>query len=132
MNQDWAFRLALVVERAAKIDANTWVARLQQQAHLVAHGRAAQVIEPHKTTLDPLRTALTREWYVRVFDDQVRKRLGVAAGNRGHRHRDRARCRMPPRRDRLPHPWPRWVAGAEPRRTRAGSRAERLHRPGRS
>ncbi len=78
MDRDQAFRLALVVERRARTDANSWVGRLQQQAHLVAHGRAAQVIEPHKTTPDPLRTALAREWYVRVFDDQIRKRLGVA------------------------------------------------------
>ncbi len=32
---------------------------------------------PTRTTPDPLRTALTREWYVRVFGDQVRHDLGV-------------------------------------------------------
>ncbi len=48
MNRDQAYRLALVVERAARTDAAAWVARLQQQTHLVAHGRAAQLIEPHK------------------------------------------------------------------------------------
>lgn len=77
MHRDQAFRMALVVERMARTDAGAWVRRLRQQAHLVAHGRAAQVIEPQRTTPDPLRTALSREWYVRVFEDQVRQDLGV-------------------------------------------------------
>ena len=78
MDRDQALRLAVVVERRARTDAATWVDRLQQQAHLVARGRAEQVIEPQRATSDPLRTAVTREWYVRVFEDQVRQALGVA------------------------------------------------------
>ena len=73
MNRDQAFRLALVVERRARLDAAIWVERLPQQALLIARGRADQVIEPNHTTRDPLRAALAREWHVRVFEDQVRQ-----------------------------------------------------------
>lgn len=84
MPRDHAFRLALVIERRARADADAWSARiLQQGARLLARGRAHQVINPTAESSDPLRTNLMREWYVRVFEDHALRgasRLPVAAG----------------------------------------------------
>jgi len=41
----------------------------------LARGRADQILEPDRA--DPLRAALKREWYVRVFTDEARNRLGL-------------------------------------------------------
>ena len=75
MDRDQAYRLALVLEARARLDASTWVARLPRQVNLLARGRADQIIEPNRA--DPLRTALAQEWYVRVFTDHARNQLGL-------------------------------------------------------
>lgn len=75
MDRDQAYRLALVLEARARLDASTWVARLPRQVSLLARGRADQIIEPDRA--DPLRTSLAREWYVRVFTDEARNQLGL-------------------------------------------------------
>lgn len=75
MDRDQAYRLALVLQARARLDASTWVARLPRQVSLLARGRADQIVEPDRG--DPLRTALAREWYVRVFTDEARNQLGL-------------------------------------------------------
>lgn len=75
MDRDQAYRMALVVETRARLDAREWVARLPRQVSVLARGRADQVLEPDRG--DPLRTSLAREWYVRVFTDQARNQLGL-------------------------------------------------------
>ena len=75
MDRDQAYRLALVVEARARLDAREWVARLPRQVSVLARGRADQILEPDRD--DPLRTALAREWYVRVFTDEARNQLGL-------------------------------------------------------
>lgn len=76
MDRDQAYRLALMLEARARLDASTWVARLPRQLSLLARGRADQIIEPNQSK-DPLRAALSREWYVRVFTDHARNQLGL-------------------------------------------------------
>lgn len=76
MDRDQAYRLALLLEARARLDASTWVARLPRQLSLLARGRADQIIDTTRTD-DPLRTALSREWYVRVFTDHARNQLGL-------------------------------------------------------
>lgn len=76
MDRDQAYRLALMLEARARLDASTWVARLPRQLSLLARGRADQIIEPNQSK-DPLRAALSREWYVRVFTDHARNELGL-------------------------------------------------------
>lgn len=76
MNRDDAYRLALMLEARARLDAGTWIARLPRQLSLLARGRFDQVIEPSQSN-DPLRSALSREWYVRVFTDHARNQLGL-------------------------------------------------------
>lgn len=75
MDRDQAYRLALIVEARARLDARSWVARLPRQVSVLARGRADQILEPDRD--DPLRAALKREWYVRVFTDEARNRLGL-------------------------------------------------------
>ena len=75
IDRDQAYRLALIVEARARLDARTWVARLPRQVSALARGRADQILEPDRD--DPLRAALKREWYVRVFTDEARNRLGL-------------------------------------------------------
>jgi len=75
MDRDKAYRLALIVEARARLDARSWVARLPRQVSVLARGRADQILEPDRA--DPLRAALKREWYVRVFTDEARNQLGL-------------------------------------------------------
>ena len=45
MDRDQAYRLALVLQARARLDASTWVARLPRQVSLLARGRADQIVK---------------------------------------------------------------------------------------
>ena len=73
IHRDIALRIAVTTEQRARDDAGRWINRLPDQARLVGQGRAERVFDA--TGADPLRAALAREWFTRVFEDETRKQL---------------------------------------------------------
>lgn len=74
MHRDIALRMAVITEQRARQEARRWAEKLPEQAGLVGRGRAERILDA--TGTDPLRAALAREWFARVFEDEVRKHLG--------------------------------------------------------
>lgn len=69
-----ALRLAVNLEDHARAAAKRWIEQLPEQAGLIGKGRAERTID--STGADPLRAALSREWFARVFEDEALKRMG--------------------------------------------------------
>lgn len=69
-----ALRLAVNLEDRARAAAKRWIEQLPEQAALIGRGRAERTID--STGADPLRAALSREWFARVFEDEALKRMG--------------------------------------------------------
>lgn len=62
--------IALITEQRARQEARRWINHLPNQAHLVGRGQAERALD--STGADPLRAALAREWFTRVFEDETR------------------------------------------------------------
>lgn len=69
-----ALRLAVNLEDTARAAARRWIEQLPDQAPLIGRGRAERTIDTHGA--DPLRAALSREWFARVFEDEALRQLG--------------------------------------------------------
>lgn len=74
IHRDIALRIAVITEQRARQEARRWTDKLPEQAGLVGRGRAERILDA--TGADPLRAALAKEWFTRVFEDETRKRLG--------------------------------------------------------
>lgn len=72
-----ALRVTAVVEQRARTDANKAVENWYTSARLAAVGRAEQIITPARLSTSPERIAMLREWYRRVFHEQVRIGLAI-------------------------------------------------------